>query len=330
MNPIDAVYTWVDGSDPAWLDRKNRRLRQLRSHEKPVQSNAASDNRFRDNQELRYSLRSVERYAPWIRNVYLVTDRQRPEWIDTDRVRIIDHTEIFPDTADLPVFSSTPIEMCIHRIPDLSECFISLNDDFILGRKVTPADYFSPEGRPQIWADQISRRKQRILLEETLENVSMHSVGDARARRLALEKYDFRLPIKVRHYPRPIKRSILDQLWEIFPEVIEANLRSVFRSRSDTIILPSLYSYVALATEQADLRIINSWARVLDFLCGRIRHVGTTSGDRNFKWKLLRICLFKPVTLCVNDGVSAPKQDVRAMHALLQKRFPKKSAFEKA
>lgn len=330
MNPIDAVYTWVDGNDPAWLERKNRRLRELRSDEAPVHTNAASDNRFRDNNELRYSLRSLEKYAPWIRNVYLVTDRQRPDWIDTSRVKIVDHTEIFPDNADLPVFSSTPIEMCIHRIPNLSECFISFNDDFILGRKVTPEDYFSPEGRPRIWADRISRRKHRILIEETLDNVSMHSVRDARARRLALEKYNFRQRIKVRHYPRPVKRSILDQLWETFPEIIEANLRSVFRSRTDTIILPSLYSYFALATEQADLRIINSWPRVLDFLRGRIRHIGTTSGDRNFKWKLFRIGLFKPVTFCVNDGVKAPEEDVDAMLSLLKKRFPEKGSCEKA
>jgi len=33
-----------------------------------------SSNRFRDNEELRFSLRSLERRAPWIRNVYIVTN----------------------------------------------------------------------------------------------------------------------------------------------------------------------------------------------------------------------------------------------------------------
>jgi hypothetical protein len=33
-----------------------------------------SSNRFRDNDELRFSLRSLERRAPWIRNVFIVTN----------------------------------------------------------------------------------------------------------------------------------------------------------------------------------------------------------------------------------------------------------------
>ncbi len=37
---------------------------------------AFSTNRFADKEELRYSLRSLEKYAPWVRHVYLVTNGQ--------------------------------------------------------------------------------------------------------------------------------------------------------------------------------------------------------------------------------------------------------------
>ncbi len=40
-----------------------------------------SENRFRDSNELRFSLRSLERFAPWVRRVYLVTDNQIPKWL---------------------------------------------------------------------------------------------------------------------------------------------------------------------------------------------------------------------------------------------------------
>jgi len=40
----------------------------------PTPDEAASESRYRDTGELRYSLRSLEKYAPWVRHVYLVTD----------------------------------------------------------------------------------------------------------------------------------------------------------------------------------------------------------------------------------------------------------------
>ena len=43
--------------------------------------------------ELRYSLRSVEKYAPWIRNIYIVTNGQIPSWLKVDhpRLTIVSH-----------------------------------------------------------------------------------------------------------------------------------------------------------------------------------------------------------------------------------------------
>ena len=36
----------------------------------------SEDSRFRDNDELRYSLRSLEQHAPWLRHIYIVTNGQ--------------------------------------------------------------------------------------------------------------------------------------------------------------------------------------------------------------------------------------------------------------
>ena len=47
-----------------------------------------SSSRFQDNEELRYSLRSVERFAPWIRHVFIVTNGQIPAWLDMDNTRV--------------------------------------------------------------------------------------------------------------------------------------------------------------------------------------------------------------------------------------------------
>ncbi|OQR84579.1 hypothetical protein THRCLA_10815 [Thraustotheca clavata] len=63
--PIDAVYSWVNGTDPQWLERKQMHL-QACQHKYNITytDSAVSDNRFRDHDELRYSIRSIEKYAP--------------------------------------------------------------------------------------------------------------------------------------------------------------------------------------------------------------------------------------------------------------------------
>ena len=111
---IDLVYLWVDGNDPAWLAKKNAYL----PADKRVDPEAAGECRFVENDELRYSLRSAERYAPWIRRVYILTDDQTPAWLDTSnpRVRVVSHREIMPAEI-LPVFNSCAIELFLPRIP---------------------------------------------------------------------------------------------------------------------------------------------------------------------------------------------------------------------
>ena len=74
---MDVVYTWVDGDTPGYAEL----LRQYARRQLDL-----NPNRFRDNLDiLKYSLRSLERYAPWIRKLYLVTARpQVPRWLDLE------------------------------------------------------------------------------------------------------------------------------------------------------------------------------------------------------------------------------------------------------
>ena len=104
-----------------------------------------SKNRFADNNELKYSLRSVEQYAPWVRNIFIVTNGQVPSWLNLEhpRIRLVTHQEIFLNKSHLPTFSSPAIETHIHRIPGLSRKFIYMNDDVFFGLKVWPDDFYT-------------------------------------------------------------------------------------------------------------------------------------------------------------------------------------------
>jgi len=152
---VDVVFTWVNGTDPrhiaALRDTKYQLLGEIvkvcNSTEIPDVDNCTRDeetsSRFKDNEELRYSLRSIEKYAPWINHIYLVTNGQVPYWINTShpRLSIITHEQIFANHSHLPTFSSPAIEANLHRIPGLSPRFIYFNDDTMLGTKVYPDDF---------------------------------------------------------------------------------------------------------------------------------------------------------------------------------------------
>ncbi|XP_017890690.1 N-acetylglucosamine-1-phosphotransferase subunits alpha/beta [Ceratina calcarata] len=143
--PIDVVYTWVNGSDPAFL-------KSLKEHVPIMDVNTAAS-RFSDKDELKYSLRSLEMYAPWIRHVYIVTNGQIPSWLDMDnpRVTLITHEDIFLNKSDLPTFSSPAIESHIHRIPGISDKFLYFNDDVMLGAEVWPEDFITQAGGQKVY-----------------------------------------------------------------------------------------------------------------------------------------------------------------------------------
>uniref|UniRef100_A0A7M4FMJ2 N-acetylglucosamine-1-phosphotransferase subunits alpha/beta n=1 Tax=Crocodylus porosus TaxID=8502 RepID=A0A7M4FMJ2_CROPO len=133
----------IDGKElalnPAYL------LWDLSTISQSKQDEDISASRFEDNEELRYSLRSIERHAPWVRHIFIVTNGQIPSWLNLDnpRITIVTHQEIFQNLSHLPTFSSPAIESHIHHIASLSQKFIYLNDDVMFGKDVWPDDFYS-------------------------------------------------------------------------------------------------------------------------------------------------------------------------------------------
>ena len=141
---IDAVFTWVDGNDSKWIGKKEAFLNH--NPGKLQNKKVNSKGRFFDNDELKYSLRSIDCFAPWINNIFIVTDDQIPKWLNVKhpQIKIIDHNAIF-DSSHLPTYNSMAIEMNLHKIEGLSNYFLSFNDDVFIGRKTTKNDFFYNE-----------------------------------------------------------------------------------------------------------------------------------------------------------------------------------------
>ena len=133
---IDFVITWVDSSDSAWLKK-----RAEYAGDEHGEMNCQA--RYRDWDTLKYWFRGVEKFAPWVRNIYFVTDNQKPEWLNIEhpKIRWVKHTDFIPQKY-LPTFSSQVIEWNFHRIEGLSQQFVYFNDDVFLIKKTTPSDFF--------------------------------------------------------------------------------------------------------------------------------------------------------------------------------------------
>ena len=113
---IDAVYTWVDGQEPTTRKALEQTLQKLPPSEADIDTAVY---RFRDSDELRYSLRSLQAHAPWINHVFVVSNGQIPRWMDSSQtgVTLVEHDEIFPDRDCLPTFNSTPSSCACTAFP---------------------------------------------------------------------------------------------------------------------------------------------------------------------------------------------------------------------
>ncbi|MGN0063790.1 MAG: stealth conserved region 3 domain-containing protein [Nocardioides sp.] len=237
--PVDVVYTWVDGSDPVW-DAARRQRRG--DDEAPTPS---GDLRYRNFDELRYSLRSLHLFAPWVRQIHVVTAGQRPAWLrDHPKVRLVDHRDILPADA-LPTFNSHAIETALHRIDGLAEHFIYFNDDIMLGRPLAPETFFGPGGSPAVFLSPSS------LLGVPGAAVMPYELAAANNRRLLTDAFGVTTGPMVGHTPYPHRVSVLREIEERFPAELAATARAPFRSGTDVSLLSNLAQHYGLATGRA-------------------------------------------------------------------------------
>ncbi len=225
--PVDLVYTWVDGSDPAWIERKSAAMNpaeKLRSH-------ATDRNRFENRNELLYSLRSAIMYAPWARNIYIITDQQKPDWLDNkldQRIRIVDHSNLFPDNAHLPCFNSHAIESVMHRIEGLSDRFIYLNDDMLFNSPTTPGDFFSAGGQTKVFLS-LSGMPLGIAKDRKIGS----EWGGMNASKMLFERFGRIIDRKIKHTPVGISRKAMFELEKEFEEEFTDLRKTPFRSHTD-------------------------------------------------------------------------------------------------
>ena len=328
---VDAVYMWVDNSCQEWQERKERKKKEFAEAWPDVEFMDTAA-RYRDNGELRYSLRSLSAHAPWINRVFLVTDGQCPDWLDTSRVSLVHHRDILPQEATYPVFNNRPVEMCLHRISGLGERFITLNDDFMFGRFASPKLFFTDKGVPKVWVQKIRSTKERLFLHSMRDMpTGLHMQSVRHAHQVLFAHCGLRFPYSIGHYPRSATKSSMESFWKVFPDEVARTLQSPFRTATEIGPYP-LYLLYLLASRQGEALVRNTrFSKIYERLFSSATHIESCLGQKKTPSKMQRIMKRKPVTFCLNDTELQENHDlnISILQDFLRSYFPQPSPFEK-
>lgn len=270
---IDAVITWVDSSDKYWQEQRSQYS---------FKEGKSSDNRnvrfpnpeFVDN-ELYYCVASINKYLPWIRNIFIVTCfNQKPSWINKfPKIKIIDHTEIIP-LKYLPTFNSHVIECHLHKIINLSSKFIYFNDDVYVN-KYLKKKFFFYKNQPITFGK--IRRLPFYYLNKTIYKAYLYLVkkfkGNYKYLMLSIDtNYYFLLNkktiIKPSHVTKPLTIDIMSNLENRFKNEFVKTSQSKFRSPTDlkiTYFASNFSDYLSIYNDDMIYYILLKEHNKLDF-----------------------------------------------------------------
>lgn len=245
---IDAVILWVDGSDPEWIKERNKY--------QPDNAQDGGKSRYRDWGILKYLLRSICKYASWIRTVHLVTCGQKPEWLNENctKLHFVKHSDFIPQQY-LPTFSSRAIDLNLHRIEGLAEKFIYFNDDMLLTNYVTPSDFFRNglpcnmfSERPICYSGNVFAHNLLNDMEILSKQYDRKLVLKTNKKKILNVKYGkiffyniiwYFMPFSkfcglyICHLPLSYKKCTWEKIWNKVPEEMEKTISNKFRTITD-------------------------------------------------------------------------------------------------
>lgn len=312
--PVDIVYTWVDDQFPGYRN-------QLRQYAK---SNLDTNpNRTRDNLDLlKYSLRSVEKYVPWIRNIYVFTCRpQVPKWFGNtnNRIKLIHHDEIIHNGI-LPTFNSFCIASFVHKIQGLSEHFLYIEDDMLFGNHTEIDDFISLTGDKLMVYPRISKATPADKRNDGKQGP--WDMALAYCNHLLNISYGERNRASIDHIPLMVEKKTWGNMIEKWSDSFETTRQSRFRSKRN--IAPEyLYPYYMLYTGKAKMAGLHSTYKKTFYLGLENNRLLTAAG-------LAIIKFMQPRMYCLNDnfGNNPDARIVNMTREFLDDYYPEKSSFE--
>ena len=314
---MDLVYLWCDDTDTNWSELRKKHLPKEKLDKQVV-----CKGRFVQNDELKYSLRSVEKYMPWVNNIYIVSACKMPQWLNVNHPKIKTISEKSLMGKYNPVFNSNAIETFLADIEGLSENFIYMNDDNLLAAPIKPQDLIDEDGKIIC----------RMIYSKNSERLTPYCHTIINMQKISAEKFGYECSYYPHHNLDVYNKTAFKQCNKMCAELVEQTRNNRFRTAQDWQRV--LISYYMLATGSGKLKIINaykmSWLQ-------RLKHILLDFGKKdslilplNFKTKKYynKLNRYKPKFLCMEDNEHSNDDDRARGKAFLQLLFPYNSEFE--
>lgn len=325
---IDFVVPWVDSTDPEW---------QASFKEHAIGAGLYTDTtekRYRDWGLFKYWFRGVEKYAPWVNTIHLITCGHLPDWLNYKhpKLNVVKH-EDYIDLKYLPTFSANPIEINIHNIKGLSEHFVYFNDDIFIKAPLKQIWFFK-NGTPcdaGVFTALSGRGFNRMIMNSSsIINNHFHKNETL---------YDHPLKWFNIKYSYNALRTILLLPWEAFTgfydyhmpnSYLKSTFQEVWRAeksyllntnerkfRHDLDISQAVFRYWQLAQ--------NNFHPIAKHKLGDFCRVGEVDVDEIVK----KILSNKKPIICLNDhDPSNLDETIDRLEQAFEKKLPDKSSFE--
>ena len=235
MEKIDAVITWVDGSEPNYQ-------RKLKEH---LSNNDRIKRQYLQANEINLCVASIVKYAPFIRKIFIVTDKQSPNLdsvkhiVSKEKIEIVDHEEIFRDNIEfLPTFNIRSIDALLFKIKDLSEKFIYFNDDMFLVKKTNPEDWFVGDKAVLTgnWVKTYNKKPIKIISQKIKSFFNMRpSFNASQSRAANIAGFNSKY-FKSYHCGRPQIKSVIKDFYNKNPEKLVDQIK--YKIRDDRQYMP--------------------------------------------------------------------------------------------
>lgn len=235
QQPLDIVIAWVDGSDVELEQKRSFYLGQV--HVK------AEATRFASNNEIYYNIASILKYVPYVRHIYVVTDQQKPSWLDEfeqqglakkDQIKIVDHKVLFAGYQQyLPTFNSLSIEMMLWNIPDITPFFLYLNDDFFFNAP-SKAEDFITDDQVKIYGHWQSSKALKLKFKwRDWLNKKFDKTPKAKytmAQMLSADVVGLDQYFEIHHRPHVLVQPVLATFFKEHPQLLIEQISPRFRS----------------------------------------------------------------------------------------------------
>jgi hypothetical protein len=294
--------------------------------EKAYSSHSSLNTRFESKNEIEYCVGSILKFAPFVRNIFIITDSQAPKFSDIfkkyfpkwiNSIKIIDHKEIFKGNEFcLPTFNSRSIESLLWKINSLSDNFVYFNDDFFLIRPVKQKDWFV-NGTPVLRGKWKSKPKIKLAYNTIIKCIKKTILNNKNfmlrpnyyigqwnaANKLGyINKY-----FRVEHTPHPINKKTLKLFFNNNDKLLKKNISYRFRNYDQ-------FNTVSLANN-LELQNQNIYTSSIDGV-----YIYPVNRHKKYVEKKLNLCTSNENIkfICVQSLDSAKTKDEKAIKAWLK------------